>query len=165
MQVSLTDYAVFERNGTWGHIVKKINAKTYAIEYEIQSGFISKEKAFESYQISLENYKTAISRIKKITQSNYTFTEYLEYWHKNYIAKYTNSSSQLQYFWVIYKIIMPKIQKDVLLSMLTDVFVNDLISECKSYCPSAGEMTYNVLRVILQEAEKNDYISEKVLAA
>lgn len=70
MQVSLTDYAVFERNGTWGHIVKKINAKTYAIEYEIQSGFISKEKAFESYQISLENYKTAISRIKKITQSN-----------------------------------------------------------------------------------------------
>lgn len=117
------------------------------------------------YQISLENYKTAISRIKKITQSNYTFTEYLEYWHKNYIAKYTNSSSQLQYFWVIYKIIMPKIQKDVLLSMLTDVFVNDLISECKSYCPSAGEMTYKVLRVILQEAEKNDYISEKVLAA
>ena len=62
MQVSLTDYAVFERNGTWGHIVKKINAKTYAIEYEIQSGFISKEKAFESYQISLENYKTAILR-------------------------------------------------------------------------------------------------------
>lgn len=164
MQVSLTDYAVFERNGTWCHIVKKINAKTYAIEYEIQSGFISKEKAFESYQISLENYKTAISRIKKITQSNYTFTEYLEYWHKNYIAEYTNSSSQLQYFWVIYKIIMPKIQKDVLLSMLTDVFVNDLISECKSYCPSAGEMTYKVLRVILQEAEKNDYISEKVLA-
>lgn len=48
--------------------------------------------------------------------------------------------------------------------MLTDVFVNDLISECKSYCPSAGEMTYKVLRVILQEAEKNDYISEKVLA-
>lgn len=98
-------------------------------------------------------------------KGNYTFTEYLEYWHKNYIAKYTNSSSQLQYFWVIYKIIMPKIQKDVLLSMLTDVFVNDLISECKSYCPSAGEMTYKVLRVILQEAEKNDYISEKVLAA
>lgn len=65
MQVSLTDYAVFERNGTWCHIVKKINAKTYAIEYEIQSGFISKEKAFESYQISLENYKTVISRIKK----------------------------------------------------------------------------------------------------
>lgn len=60
---------------------------------------------------------------------------------------------------------IPYAGKDVLLSMLTDVFVNDLISECKSYCPSAGEMTYKVLRVILQEAEKNDYISEKVLAA
>lgn len=58
---------------------------------------------------------------------------------------------------------MPKIQRDVLLSMLTDVFVNDLISDCKSYSPSAGEMTYKVLRVILQEAERNDYISEKVL--
>lgn len=55
---------------------------------------------------------------------------------------------------------MPKIQRDVLLSMLTDVFVNDLISDCKSYSPSAGEMTYKVLRVILQEAERNDYISE-----
>lgn len=163
MQVSLTDYAVFERNGTWCHIVKKINAKTYTIEYEVKSGFISKEEALESYQISLKKYKTAISRIKEIMQSNYTFVEYLEYWHKNYIAEYTNSSSQLQYFWVIYKIIMPKIQKDVLLSMLTDTFVNDLISDCKSYCPSAGEMTYRVLRVILQEAEKNDYISEKVL--
>lgn len=27
MQVSLTDYAVFERNGTWGHIVKKLTQK------------------------------------------------------------------------------------------------------------------------------------------
>lgn len=163
MQVSLTDYAVFEQNGTWCHIVKKINAKTYAIEYEVQSGFKDKEKALESYHLSLENYKTAISRIKKITQSSYTFVEYLEYWHQNYLTEYTNSSSQLQYFWVIYKIIMPKIQRDVLLSMLTDVFVNDLISDCKSYSPSAGEMTYKVLRVILQEAERNDYISEKVL--
>lgn len=65
MQVSLTDYAVFEQNGTWCHIVKKINAKTYAIEYEVQSGFKDKEKTLESYHLSLENYKTAISRIKK----------------------------------------------------------------------------------------------------
>ena len=47
--------------------------------------------------------------------------------------------------------------------MLTDTFVNDLLSECKKYSNSSGEMTYKVLRVILKEAEKSGFISPKVL--
>lgn len=163
MQVSLTDYNVFEKNGSWNHIEKKINAKTYAIEYDIKTGFQSKEKASESYLISEEIYRKAISRIKNLTQNSYTFAEYLQYWHEHYLTEFTDSSNQLKYFWVIYKIVLPKIRRDVLLSMLTDTFVNDLLSECKKYSNSSGEMTYKVLRVILKEAEKSGFISPKVL--
>lgn len=163
MQVSLTDYNVFEKNGSWNHIEKKINAKTYAIEYDIKAGFQSKEEASKSYLISEEIYRKAISRIKNLTQNSYTFAEYLQYWHEHYLTEFTDSSNQLKYFWVIYKIILPKIRRDVLLSMLTDTFVNDLLSECKKYSNSSGEMTYKVLRVILKEAEKSGFISPKVL--
>lgn len=163
MQISLTDYTVFKKNGSWNHIEKKINPKTYAIEYDMKSGFATKEEAIESYHSSEKLYQNAISRVKAITQSAYTFVEYLEYWHENYLTEYTDSSSQLKYFWVIYKIIMPKIHRDVLLSMLTDTFINDLIVECKNYSSSAGEMTYKVLKVILKEAEKSNLISSKVL--
>lgn len=163
MQVSLADYAVFKKNGSWNHIEKKINAKTYAIEYGIKTGFETKDKAEESCRISELTYQKAILRIKEITQSSYTFVEYLQYWHKHYLAEFTDSSSQTKYFWVIYKIIMPKIHKDVLLSMLTSTFINDLISECKGYSSSAGEMTYKVLRVVLKEAENSGLISPKVM--
>ena len=163
MQVSLTDYNVFEKNGSWNHIEKKINAKTYAIEYDIKTGFQSKKDATESYLISDEIYRKAISRIKNLTKNSYTFAEYLQYWHEHYLAEFTDSSNQLKYFWVIYKIILPKIHRDVLLSMLTDTFVNDLLSECEKYSDSSGEMTYKVLRVILKEAEKSGFISPKVL--
>lgn len=142
---------------------KKINPKTYAIEYDSKSGFATKEEATESYYSSEKLYQNAISRVKAITQSAYTFVEYLEYWHEHFLADYTDSSSQLKYFWVIYKIIMPKIHRDILLSMLTDTFINDLIAECKNYSSSAGEMTYKVLKVILKEAEKSNLISSKVL--
>ena len=158
MQVSLTNYNVFEKNGSWNHIEKKINAKTYAIEYDIKTGFQSKEEASESYLISEEIYRKAIFRIKNLTQNSYTFAEYLQYWHEHYLTEFTDSSNQLKYFWVIYKI-----RRDVLLSMLTDTFVNDLLSECKKYSNSSGEMTYKVLRVILKEAEKSGFISPKVL--
>ena len=163
MQVSLTDYTVFEANGCWNHIEKKINAKTFTIEYDVKSGFESEKEALESYQISEKKYKSAIKRVKSITQNSYTFVEYLKYWHQKYLAEYSTSSSQVKYFWVIYKIIMPKIKKDVLLSMLTDSFINDLISDCKTYSLSAGEITYKVLSVILKEAERNSYISPSVL--
>lgn len=163
MQISLTDYTVFKKNGSWNHIEKKINPKTYAIEYDSKSGFATKEEATESYYSSEKLYQNAISRVKAITQSAYTFVEYLEYWHEHFLADYTDSSSQLKYFWVIYKIIMPKIHRDILLSMLTDTFINDLIAECKNYSSSAGEMTYKVLKVILKEAEKSNLISSKVL--
>lgn len=133
MQISLTDYTVFKKNGSWNHIEKKINPKTYAIEYDMKSGFATKEEAIESYHSSEKLYQNAIARVKAITQSAYTFVEYLEYWHEHYLTEYTDSSSQLKYFWVIYKIIMPKIHRDVLLSMLTDTFINDLIVECKNY--------------------------------
>lgn len=129
----------------------------------MKSGFATKEKAIESYHSSEKLYQNAISRVKAITQSAYTFVEYLEYWHKHYLTEYTDSSSQLKYFWVIYKIIMPEIRRDVLLSMLTDTFINDLIAECKNYSSSAGEMTYKVLKVILKEAEKSNLISVKIL--
>ena len=117
---------------------KKINAKTYSIEYDIKTGFQSKEEASESYFISEEIYRKAISRIKNLTQNSYTFAEYLQYWQEHYLTEFTDSSNQLKYFWVIYKIILPKIRRDVLLSMLTDTFVNDLLSECKKYSNSSG---------------------------
>ena len=45
MQVSLTDYTVFEANGCWNHIEKKINAKTFTIEYDVKSGFEAEKEA------------------------------------------------------------------------------------------------------------------------
>ena len=71
---------VFYENNTWNHIIKEINLYTYTIEYGIKSGFSDKEQAEQSYFFFNEKFQKDIERIKRLTNIQYTFTEYLDFW-------------------------------------------------------------------------------------
>ena len=45
LEETLANGNVFKRDESWSHVVKKINLKTYVIEYNIVSGFKNKEEA------------------------------------------------------------------------------------------------------------------------
>ena len=71
---------VFYENNTWNHIIKEINLYTYTIEYGIKSGFSDKEQTEQSYFFFNEKFQKDIERIKRLTNIQYTFTEYLDFY-------------------------------------------------------------------------------------
>lgn len=150
LEETLANGNVFKRDESWSHVVKKINLKTYVIEYNIVSGFKNKEEALDSYRKEEAKYKKGIDKIKKLTDMPCTFVEYLDSWYQDSVVKYSNSSNQAAYFWVIYKIIHPNLKKDVLIGNVSDLFINDLIDSCKGYSKSAAETTCKVLRIVLK---------------
>ena len=102
---------VFYENNTWNHIIKEINLYTYTIEYGIKSGFSDKEQAEQSYFFFNEKFQKDIERIKRLTNIQYTFTEYLDFWMKNLYLPYSDSSAKVGYSWTIYQIILPNPDK------------------------------------------------------
>lgn len=163
LEETLANGNVFKRDESWSHVVKKINLKTYVIEYNIVSGFKNKEEALESYRKEEAKYKKGIDKIKKLTDMPCTFVEYLDSWYQDSVVKYSNSSNQAAYFWVIYKIIHPNLKKDVLIGNISDLFINDLIDSCKGYSKSAAETTCKVLRIVLKDAIASGLVKESVL--
>ncbi len=164
MQISLIDCFVFKENGLWNHVIKKINIRNYTIEYDIVKGFENKEDAVKSYEEADNDYQDTLKKIKEITDMRFTFMEYLDHWYRNYFADYSNSSNQGKYYWAIYKIIYPRVRRDVLIGNLSDTFVNDILDSCKDYSNSAGEIVSKVLRVILKEALRDGLIKENVIS-
>lgn len=149
---------VFYENNTWNYVTKTINIHSYTIDYMVKSGFASKKLAEENYQQAERSFKKEIERIKRLTNIQYTFTEYLDYWFQKLYLPFSNSSAQVGYSWTIYQIIFPNVKRDILLGMITPEFVNSLIDECEDYCDSAAAMVYKVIRVALKDALNDGYL-------
>ena len=154
---------VFYENNTWNHIIKEINLYTYTIEYGIKSGFSDKEQAEQSYFFFNEKFQKDIERIKRLTNIQYTFTEYLDFWMKNLYLPYSDSSAKVGYSWTIYQIILPKVKRDVLLGMVTTKFLDDLIDECDGYSKCSAAMAYKVIHLALTDALNDGYLKNDPL--
>ena len=149
-------------NGSWGHVTQTVNPLICTIEYGDRSGFSSKEEAEESYQKSLEAYSCQIQQLKKSRKIPFTFSEYLDYWFREIYSPYSTSKSTLfKYRWVLYQIILPHLQNDILLDCVSEEFLNKLLDSCQEYCPNGGYYAYKLLNIILWSAYQNNYIPER----
>lgn len=155
---------VFYENSTWNHVTKNINIHTYTIEYGIKGGFATKKLAETSYEESEVLFRKEITRIKRLTNIQYTFTEYLDYWFQKIYLPVSNSSAKVGYAWTIYQIIYPKVERDILLGMVTPEFLNNLIAQCSDYCDCAGAMAYKVIHVALKDALDDGYLRKDPLS-
>lgn len=147
----------YDENG-WCHVMKKIDLRTYTIEYGIKSGFYTEQEAQISLGTHMAEFKENIKRIKSLTNMRYTFTEYLEYWYTQIYNPNSSSSAGMIYGWTIYKIIFPFTRYDMLLGMVTPEYLNNLLKNCKGYCASAGPEVYKVLCLVMRDAVDDGYI-------
>ena len=149
-------------DGSWGHVTQTVNPLICTIEYKCHSGFPSKEEAEESYQKSQDAYSSQIQQLKKSRKIPFTFSEYLDYWFREVYSPYSTSKSTLfKYRWVLYQIILPHLQNDVLLDCVSEEFLNKLLDSCQRYCQNGGYYAYKLLNIILWSAYQNNYIPEK----
>ena len=124
-------------DGSWGHVTQTVNPLICTIEYSYNTGFPSKKEAEESYQKSQDAYSNQIQQLKKSRKIPFTFSEYLDYWFREVYSPYSTSKSTLfKYRWVLYQIILPHLQNDVLLDCVSEEFLNKLLDSCQGYCQS-----------------------------
>ena len=132
-------------DGSWGHITQTINPLICTIEYKCHSGFPSKKEAEESYQKSQDAYSSQIQQLKKSRKIPFTFSEYLDYWFREVYSPYSTSKSTLfKYRWVLYQIILPHLQNDILLDCVSEEFLNKLLDSCQGYCQNGGYYAYKI---------------------
>lgn len=79
-------------------------------------------------------------------------------WYQFILQQYGAGSYQARNAWVIYKVILPAVKKDILLSTITEDYINDILKECNRYSDSAATCTRKVILLALSDAEKEGII-------
>lgn len=116
----------FFENGSWYHRTKVLN-DDYTVGYGKKGGFKSKEDAEESYYIYENEFKTkSIGNLVKFDE-NLTFKNYIVYWFENIYSARIESTTKMIGAYTVYKLIVPNIDKDVKMKLITPEYFNDLL--------------------------------------
>lgn len=139
-------------NDSWCYLTKTVNLNNFTINYTMKRGFASKEIAEASKKIDDDKYDCDINQIKKISNIQFTFKEFVLYWLSDHFLKITESCTKTIGIWVVNHLILPAIEQDVLLNFVTADFINDILKRCIPVCDSAGEASLKYMRKIVRDA-------------
>lgn len=134
----------------------------FTISFTEERGFQSKESAEKEWKENNEQYDLDLCRLKKIANMQYTFKEYVEYWLSHIFLENTDKSTKVIGVWAVQHLIIPNIEKDIILSYVSADFINDIIKKCIPICSSAGETVLKYLRNILKSAYIYGYIPNDI---
>lgn len=143
----------FFENGSWYHRTKVLN-DDYTVGYGKKGGFKSKEDAEESYYIYENEFKTkSIGNLVKFDE-NLTFKNYIVYWFENIYSARIESTTKMIGAYTVYKLIVPNIDKDVKMKLITPEYFNDLLKRISSMCAiSSANKARSIISCMLKDAQ------------
>ncbi|MCD8326537.1 MAG: site-specific integrase [Lachnospiraceae bacterium] len=150
---------IFYNENGWGYTAKEVNQKTYHIEYKTKDGFQSYEDAEAMYEIDQDSFLKSMDAIKKATGMKYTLSSYLTYWYKENLQAYAYGSYQATCAWVIFDMVLPSLEDDVLLKYITAAHIQKILDRVEPICKSAKYMSHKVLSVAMKDA-----VAERLLS-
>lgn len=141
--------AFFER-GSWYHRVKTLDEKGN-IKYSKRGGFATKNEAEESYWSCIKEFeKASLLNVEK--PQNIFLGEYLKLWFEKEFSPNIQNTTRMVMAHMIYDIILPNLQKDIKMSLVTVDFLDALLLECSKCSPSAGNKCREVLNIAFKSA-------------
>lgn len=146
------DNQVYFINNSWRYVKREVNLMNFTISYIQKDGYNTRDAAEKEKKIDDQKYEKDLKKIKKIANIQYTFKEYLDYWLTDIFIKGTDASTRMIGIWAVKNLIIPNIQKDVVLSYVTADYINDILRRCAPICDSAGVTAKKFLRKILFSA-------------
>ena len=143
----------FFENGSWYHRTKVLN-DDYTVGYGKKGGFKSKEDAEESYYIYENEFKTkSIGNLVKFDE-NLTFKNYIVYWFENIYSARIESTTKMIGAYTVYKLIVPNIDKDVKMKLITPEYFNDLLKRISSMCAIlSANKARSIISCMLKDAQ------------
>lgn len=154
--------AFFERS-SWYHRIKILDEKGN-IKYGKKGGFATQKEAEESYWRCLEEFEKA--RLLKIEKpQDIALGEYLKLWFENKFSPDIQNTTRMVMAHMIYDIILPNLQNDIKLSLVTVDYIDALLLKCSKYSASAGNKCREVLNIALKNASIDGTISHNPMPA
>lgn len=155
---SNTSTTIYFKNNMWNYITKEVDTRTYQVTYAEKCGFDTFEQAERNYEQDQRIFKQSMQKLKKATGYEFTFSGYLDYWFQHILTSYAYGTYQYGCAWVIYNLVIPTIEQDVLLNMVNTAYINRILKNCSPACESAGHMVRKVLNIAMKDAVADGYL-------
>ena len=127
--------AFFERN-SWYHRTKTL-LPDHSIKYGKKGGFKSEKEAEESYFKMAEEFERSVSKTIIENKNKVTLKRYLIYWFENIYSIRIENTTQMLGAYVLYDLIFPNIEEDILLKYINIDYLDILIKKTSKICESA----------------------------
>lgn len=143
-------HAFYER-GSWYHRTK-ILKDDYTVEYGKVGGFNSDKEAEDAYKHHIEEFDRKM-KASLIRQNNdTTLKEYLVYWYQSIFSERIKSTTKCVAGYAIYNLLLPYIDDDISLRMVTTEYLDNLLRRASRCCDSAGNKAREVLYIAMKDA-------------
>lgn len=155
--------AFFER-GSWYYRTKTLN-EDYTVTYGKLGGFDSAEDAEKAYKLHIEEFNRKL-RAKFIDHNGETLLkDYMVYWFQSIFSERVKSTTLYVCGYALYSFLLPHIEDDVKLRLVSTDYLNDLLSEAAKHCESSGNKSREVLYLAMKDAVVLGLIQNNPVAA
>lgn len=146
------NHAFFERN-SWYHRTRMLQ-QDGTTKYGKKGGFVNPEEAEESYKVYEKKYQKDLIEYngRSPWKSDITLSNYLVYWLEEiYSPRVANSSKVLAHY-VLRDWVLPYIEEDIKLRLLTASYIDDLLERSSTVSASAGNTAQGLLNIAFKDA-------------
>jgi integrase len=143
---------------SWCHRYKVLgdNGK---VKYLKLKGFQTEDEAVESYYKYKELFEKAQREFFATVDKNIIFKDYLIYWFEYIYSKRITPNSRIVGAYIIYDLIIPNIEYDLKINMVTTDYLDEIIERCSKMTESGGYSTRNMIVMAMKDAVTSGYIT------
>lgn len=138
-------YKVLESNGK----VKYLKLKGFKTETEAEASYYKYKKEFEEAQ---RNFYVTVDK-------EIMFKDYLIYWFQHIYSERASSNTKIVGAYIIYNLILPNIEYDLKISMVTTDYLDEIIEKTSKMTESAGYSSRNMIIMAMKDAVTGGYIN------
>lgn len=150
-------HAFYER-GSWYHRTK-ILQEDYSVKYGKTGGFSSDVEAEEAYKQHIAEFEQAMEARLLVQGKDISLKDYLVYWFQSIFSDRVESTTQYVSAYVLYTFILPSIEEDIKLRVVSSEYLNELLKSASKYCESAGNKSRELLYIAFKDAVVSRMIS------
>lgn len=153
----------FYYENSWCHRKKEMN-KDGTVKHGRVRGFKTPEEAEDSYYKYLNKFEDERRKFyapKK--NSDIKLKDYLIYWFEEVYSKKAQSTTLMIISYAIYEFIIPNIQYDIKLRLITVNYLEDLLDRIVPFSKSAANKARSTLYLVFKDAVLENYISSNIV--
>lgn len=162
MNNSMGSSPIFYENGSWYHRTKNLT-ESLQIEYGKRGGYETEDEAAEAYVEHLNIFKNRLALLKEKQTPQFSFKDYLIYWHHNIYTPRSDDSTKVVASYVLYNFILPSLtlqEEEIPLSALTVSTLNSLMKRTDKYCKTSAKQTHKYLSAVFLDAHLDGHVKE-----